>query len=484
MSAPEVRHSPWRRITATVLVVIASILAFLAILAIWVNRQALNTDNWTKTSTELLQQPVIRDRVAERLTDELFTSVDVEQAVANVLPPRAQVLAAPAANALRTQVEKQAKKALARPDVQQLWANANRTAHEQLLAVLNGGGSTVSTQQGVVTLNVSQLLAELQQQVGVGGRLRKVLPASASTITLFQANQLKAAQNGVKILRPLPVILLLVAIGFVAIAIAIAPTWRRRAVRGFGFGLVIAGLGALLVRSVAGGAFVDSLAKTAAAEPAVKEVWTIATDMLGQIAVASIAYGVVLVLAAWLGGSMRPAVAVRRAIAPYYRSPAIAYSVLAVVVLVLVWWAPTPAWRYVAMVLILIGLLAAGTEALRRQVIREFPDATREDATQRNRERWERLVASTRRGGESVRGAASRTAQSATSTFSATKEAAAARFTASDAEDARLRQLERLAELRQAGVLDDAELRAEKARILQAAESDGVATAPGPPTSS
>jgi hypothetical protein len=483
MSAPDVRYSPWRRITATALVVIASIVAFLAILAIWVNRQALNTDNWTKTSTELLQQPVIRDRVAERLTDELFSSVNVEQAVADVLPPRAQILAAPAANALRGQVEKQAKKALARPDVQQLWADANRTTHEQLLAVLNGGGSTVSTQQGVVTLDLSQLLAELQQQTGVGGRLRKVLPASASTITLFRSDQLKAAQNGVKVLRPLPIILLLISIGLVAIAIAIAPTWRRRAVRGFGFGLVIAGLAALLVRSVAGSAFVDSLAKTAAAEPSVKEVWTIATEMLAQIAVASIAYGVVMVIAAWLGGPMRAAVAVRRAIAPYYRSPAIAYSVTVVLVAVLIWWAPTPAWRNVAMVLILIGLLLAGTEALRRQVIREYPDATREDAMQRNRERWERLVASTRRGGEAMRGAASRTAQSATSTFSATKEAAGARLATSDAEDARLAQLERLVQLRQAGILDDEEFRAEKARILEA-ESDGVATTSGPTTSS
>src|SRR3954451_23062131 len=113
MSAPPVRHSPWRRVTATALVVIASILAFFAILSIWVNRQALNTDNWTKTSTELLQQPVIRDQLAARLTDQLFASVDVEQAVRDVLPDRADVLAAPAANALRTQVEKRARTALA-----------------------------------------------------------------------------------------------------------------------------------------------------------------------------------------------------------------------------------------------------------------------------------------------------------------------------------------------------------------------------------
>src|SRR4051794_34556126 len=197
-----------RRAIATTLVVVAAFLAFLALLAIWVNRQALNTDNWTKTSTKLLEQPEVRNQVAARLTDELFQSVDVEQAVRDVLPDRADVLAAPAANALRTQVEKRARTALERPDVQVLWANANRSAHEQLLTVLDGGGTTVSTANGEVVLDAKQLLAELQQQVGIGGRLRKVLPASATQITLFRAKQLKTAQNAVKVLRPLPVILI------------------------------------------------------------------------------------------------------------------------------------------------------------------------------------------------------------------------------------------------------------------------------------
>ncbi|WP_028060635.1 SHOCT domain-containing protein [Candidatus Solirubrobacter pratensis] len=458
-----------RQALAVTLIVVASMLAFLAIFAIWVNRQVLNTDNWTRTSTQLLEQPVIRDQVAARLTDELFASVDVQQALRNVLPPRADALAGPVANALRTQVEKTARKALVRPDVQARWADANRTAHEQLLAVLAGGGSTVSTDHGRVVLDLRQLLAQLQQQTGVGGRLRKVLPASATRITLFQSRQLESAQRAVRILRPLPVVLIVASLGLFAAAIAVAPGWRRRAVRAYGIGFIAAGAAALLVRLVAGDQVVGSLSKTAAAEPAIREVWTIATALLVEIAVATLIYGAVIVLGAWVAGPTAWATAVRRVVAPYLRSPAIAYAALALVVAGLIWWEPTPAWRNAPMLLILIALLAAGVEGLRRQVIREFPTATREAAARRRRERWERFWTASRRRGATARETASRAVQSSSSALAAGRESAASRFSSSSSSsgDARLEELERLGRLRQAGVLNDDELRAEKERILR-----------------
>jgi hypothetical protein len=454
----------WRRILAVGLVVAATIVAFLAVLSIWVNRQVLNTDNWTQTSSELLQQPVIRNQLAARLTDELFASVDVEQTFREALPPRAQVLAGPAANALRTQVEKTARKALARPRVQALWADANRTAHEQLLLVLEGNGDVVSTRGDSVVLDMKSLLGHMQQQVGVGGRLRKVLPASATQITLLQAGQIGTAQKVLRLLKPLPVALVLLSLGLFGAAVAVAPGWRRRALRAYGIGFVLAGAGALLARSIGGDQFVSSFARTAAAEPAVAEVWSIATALLVSVAVATIAYGVVMVAGAWLAGPTSAAVAVRRTVSPYWREPVIAYAALALIVAVLVWWAPTPAWRNGPMLLILVALLVAGVEVLRRQMIREFPDTSRAETARRRSERWARFTAASRARGATLRDSASRTVQSATSGGSASSNATVTRF--ESPQDTRLEQLERLAQLRAAGVLDDDELRAEKARIL------------------
>jgi hypothetical protein len=53
------------------LIVVASLLIFLGIFAVWANRQLLNTDNWTDTSTELLENEDIRDQVAIFLVDRL-----------------------------------------------------------------------------------------------------------------------------------------------------------------------------------------------------------------------------------------------------------------------------------------------------------------------------------------------------------------------------------------------------------------------------
>ena len=85
---------------------LASVLAFVAILAVWANRQLLNTDNWTNTSTELLENRVIRDQIGVFLVDQLYANVDVSAELREALPERLQPLAGPAAGGLRQLAER------------------------------------------------------------------------------------------------------------------------------------------------------------------------------------------------------------------------------------------------------------------------------------------------------------------------------------------------------------------------------------------
>ena len=56
---PKPRHK-----TVLALIVVASLTGVLAIFALWANRQLLDTDNWTKTSSGLLENDEIRGQVA------------------------------------------------------------------------------------------------------------------------------------------------------------------------------------------------------------------------------------------------------------------------------------------------------------------------------------------------------------------------------------------------------------------------------------
>jgi hypothetical protein len=464
--APVEERAPRRRNLARVLVVLASVIAFLAVFAVWINRQILNTDNWTRSSTQMLDSPIVRAELANYLADQLYANVDIEGEIRNALPVRAQALAAPAASALRNQVEKRAREALARPRVQALWEQANRGAHQQLLAVIHGGGSTVSTERGEVVLDLKSLLRETQARVGVGGRLVKALPDNASRIVIMRSDQLDGAQRIGRALEHLPVVLVVLSLALFGAALAVSRGWRRRAVRAYGIGLVAAGAAALAAEAWAGNAVVGSLASTAAMEPVVRVVWDIYTPLFVQAATAGIVYGAILLFGSWIAGPTSWATTVRRVCAPYLREPAIGYGAFAVLVAALVlWWAPTPAMRNPVTAVVLVLLLGFGFEALRRRTAREFPEADRRKATARVRARLGELagyVAGRTRAGT---GAVVRQASAFTP------------GSGSGAEDERLEQLERLRDLRASGVLDEAEFSAEKARVL-AGNGSGQPAAP------
>src|SRR4051794_14870220 len=92
-------------------------------------------------------------------------------------------------------------------------------------------------------------------------------------------------------------------------------------------------------------------------------------------------YGVVFTLVAWLGGPTRPARFLRKLAAPELRaSPGVAYAAAGALLLALVVWGPTPAFRQLAWILLFAALLALGVTVVRRQTAVEFPYVQRGDA--------------------------------------------------------------------------------------------------------
>jgi hypothetical protein len=426
------------------LVVAATVLAFLAVFAVWAQRQLLETDTWTRTSSELLENEEIRDAVADFLVTELYANVDVEDELSKALPGDLKRLAGPASGGLRELALNLSRRALAQPRVQGLWEDANRTAHEQFLAVVDDKSEAVSTTGGNVVLDLGAILTRVANQAGVGGDLASKLPPDAAQITIMRSDELEAVQAGVSLLRTLAWFLASLALALYALAIYLAGARRRETLRAVGIAFVGVGVAVLFARGLAGSYVVGALTTTAASEPAADAAWSIGTSQLVEIAEGMVVYGLVIVLAAWLAGPTAAATWIRRGITPYLRQPRIAYGALAVFLVLIFWWGPTEGSRRLVPSLVLIALLALGVEVLRRQVIREFPDrvttGSAEGLAQRIAARM-RDARERRRVGEPA--------------------------AASPAEQ-RVAQLERLGRLRDSGVLSEDEFAVEKKRILEA----------------
>ena len=432
---------PRLRRTSIAIIVLASVIAFFAVVAVWAKRQLLETDTWTRTSTELLADHDVQQALNGFLIDELFARVDVEKRLEKALPDDVQGLAGPATGGIRQLATRAGLEALQSPNIQILWADANRQAHQLFLSLIHDDNETLATTNGVVTLDLGRLVSEIGQNAGID--ISAKLPPDAARLELVRSNQLGFAQDLVNLLEDLALVLPALALLLYALAIYLPRGWRREAVRACGISFLAVGILVLVARSVGGGIVVNTLATTDAVRPAVDSVWSIGTSLLQGEGVAMIGYGIAILIGAWLAGSTAPARELRREITPVLGDRRWGYAVLAGIVLLVFWWNPTEGTSRLLPSLALVALLIVGYEALRHQALRDFPDETREVAV----ERWKGRYAGVRERIRRRREAPQRA-----------REAGAA--------DVRLEALERLGRLRESGVLDPDEFRREKDRIL------------------
>src|SRR5947209_3327683 len=160
-AAAETRPGGARRLWVRGTLLLATVLAVLAIFAIWANRQLMNPTNWANTSTALLQKPTIRQALSGFLVDELYAHVDVPAKLRSGLPSELRPLAGPVSGALHGVAEDAADRMLGLPRVQSLWRTANRTADEALVTIIKGGTRHLQIEHGTVLLNLHQIVTDL-----------------------------------------------------------------------------------------------------------------------------------------------------------------------------------------------------------------------------------------------------------------------------------------------------------------------------------
>lgn len=232
----------WRSVTATVLITLACVLAPLSVVSTWAKTQVSDTDRYVQTVAPLASEPAIQQAVTDDVTRTIFQYVDVQavasQAVdalaAQGAPPRVtqglQALTVPLANGVESFTRTEVQKVLSSPQFAALWEQVNRTAHQQVVSVLEGdqGGALTASENGTVTLNLGPVITQVKNQlVADGFGLASKIPSVDKSIVLVQSDAVTKAQGLYRLLNTLGTWLPVIALVLLALGVYVAKGHRR-----------------------------------------------------------------------------------------------------------------------------------------------------------------------------------------------------------------------------------------------------------------
>jgi hypothetical protein len=357
------------------LIIVASALLFGTAADVWVKRQVLSTSAWVEASQKVLDQPEVQAALATYIVNEVYASVDVEQELSDQLPENLKGLAGPISAGLRAPATGAVENLLGSPQVRSLWTKVNTAAHSALVRVLEDDTRFGSTADGTVTLDLGEFVRTIASDLGIPQAAVDKIPADAGQITLIQSNELASLQKIVKLVQWMGILLTIVIVAMYGLAVYLARTRRRRTLRNVGWSIVVVSFLLIAVRRISG-RVVASIVTDPRYSPASKVIYSILSELLVQVAWALFTYGLVIVVGMLLIGPSRPAVAMRRFMAPAFNAdPGVFWGGAAVLYLLVIMISPSPAFSLWWSVLLLGAIIGVGLEFIRRRSESEFPEA-------------------------------------------------------------------------------------------------------------
>jgi hypothetical protein len=247
---PRPRRQRWRSVVATLLIVIGCVLAPISVVAVWTKNLVTDTDRYVATVQPLASDPAIQSAIADRITAEIFTHLDVagitNQAVDALaergLPPlvanQLQALSQPLSSGVQSFVRDEVGKVVASDAFANAWTTANRTAHQALVAALTGETREgITIENDTVSINLGPFIQEVKQRlIDRGFELASRIPNVNPSFVLVQSDYIAQARGAFNLLNAIGNWLPVVALILLGIGIYVAKG-HRRALVGVGLGL-------------------------------------------------------------------------------------------------------------------------------------------------------------------------------------------------------------------------------------------------------
>ncbi|MFD9573535.1 hypothetical protein ACFWBI_27280 [Streptomyces sp. NPDC059982] len=332
-SAPPPPGPPGRRRRAgrvaastasAVLIVLACLFVPVSLLTVWVHDIVLDNDRYVSTVAPLASDPAVEAAAVHRITEAAGARIDGAQVTADLakclesqgLPPRVgaavKSLGPQLDSAADQAVSKVAARFVSSRAFEQIWTQANRTAHQSVVRALTGKGrGPVGVDDGTVTLDVGAAVETVKQDlVKAGLSPAEKIPEVDKQMVLFQSGELKKIRNAVRLLdlagNWLPVLTVLLATAGVLLA-----RRRRRALVVTALCAAAACLLVAIALAVVRRTYLDQLPEQVQSPAAAAAIFDTLVRFLRVSLRTAMVLGVVVALGAYLSGAGRLPRAVR-----------------------------------------------------------------------------------------------------------------------------------------------------------------------------
>ncbi len=314
---PERHRRSWGwTLLAVVLIVLGAVLAPVAVVSSWAKAQLTDTDSFVATYAPLAHDPGVQSFVTDEAVKAIQDHVDIPKLTDQVVDgitglgtgPVAtkalNALKAPLAQGIVSLVQSTIERFVASDAFVQVWQQALRTSHDQLIATMNNDPKAAVTvgSDGSVGIQLAPIIARVKQLlVDQGITFASQIPTVDKTITVAQNSSIPTLQVFYSLAIAAGAWLPWVAIGLLALGVIVA---RRRALAlvwsavalGLAMALTLAAIGVGRV------VFVSSASPSLVPSGLARTLYSTVTDAMIDTAVAVLVLAIAIALVDWLAG--------------------------------------------------------------------------------------------------------------------------------------------------------------------------------------
>lgn len=319
-------HTPRRRgwgwaIPSAALIVIGAVLAPVAVITTWAQREVTSTDAFVATFGPLARDRAVQTLIASRTVEVIDDRLDVAGLTGTVfsgiaqldLPPRAKsaltALEGPATAGITDLISSTVDRFVASDQFATLWNGLLRTGHTQVVASLTGDreAAVAIGEDGSIGLQLGPVVAEVKQRlVARGLTFADRIPAVDRTVVIATSDAAVRAQTAYTLVQVTATWLPWLVVGCIGIGVVMARR-RARALTLGAVGVALAMLATLAAIGVGRVLTVRELAPDLMPRNAARAIYDSVVAFVLQAAVAGTVLALAVAVVAWFGGSSAPA---------------------------------------------------------------------------------------------------------------------------------------------------------------------------------